>query len=391
MSRKSRARRSKPKQEGMVARAVTFPYSPRSMTWKEFRPIVTHLFQMAHKLANWTERELNVLDGLVSTEDGELQVPPFPHANLYGMGFTEKNGGKPMYPYREDWRGATRNASAVMQAVTDKYMAKRLRILTGAISHSSFNYPQPFPFGKTEWVPYYGKDNIPLVDLTLPQGKVTIQLRGGPEMRRQLGMFRQIVEEKLVRCQASLYRKRHGQRDLFKMIVKFPKKPKREGDKTMVLRTDSKALWTAEIPNSGENKTYIWNQDYVLRWIKAHDDDLQRVREDTKPEKRLPRKERAHIDRAVKARCDKFNARIASFCHKVTKELAGLADRKGVCHVFYDDSIQTWLPHFQWARLCEYLRYKLDDLGIEFVHVNDEDDDGAVRPEEVVDDDPTNQ
>jgi hypothetical protein len=246
-----------------------------------------------------------------------------------------------------------------MRAVRKKYDAARFDVVwRRSCSLPSFRYPYPFPVHNQNWRPYYGKDNVPLVDVALPGGSVTLRLRGGPDMGRQLAAFREIVAG--AKCgELSLYKK--NGHSMVKLVAHFPRREAKPADKTMLVRTDPSALWVAEVQGT---HTRVWNQDHVRALVERHRVWLQRVSEDTKREKRVPQQMRRHIDHARDDRCRKQNDRLTTFCHEMTAQLAHFAARQGACYVIYDDRAKGWLPNFPWHDLKTKLAYKLNDRGI---------------------------
>lgn len=311
---------------------------------------------MSTRLANWAMSQLYLADGLTAERDGG-RLSAMPHLYLYGL-FTAS------YPGRADWSGAAAAANCVLRAVTKKYAERRLDVLgRGACSLPSYRFPYPFPVHNQNWSPYYGEGNVPLVDVSLPGDRVTLRLRGGPEMGRQLAGFREIVAG-AKRGELSLHRR--GRREMVKLVAHFPARAREAGVNTMVLTTRPDCLWEAHVEGPDGRKTYPrrWQQDHVRSWVLRHDAWLRGVSEDTKREKRVPRRQRRHIDHAREDRCRKYRDRLETYCHEASKQLADFALRQGVSSVIYDDGVKEYLPHFPWHSLKEKLAYKLGERGI---------------------------
>lgn len=356
-----------------VLRAVAFPFHPHGMDWKELDPLLKDCFARATALANWAVLELARHD--LARDSGMEKLPPYPKCPcpacaesreaIYLYGHFASYGG------RADWDGAAASANAIMRFAKAKYDRERLDVVwRRARALPTFRHPFPFPVDADDWRPHHGKSsaadsNLPLVDVRLPGGRVTLGLRGGPEMARQLAMFRQIVSgEAPVRGELSLYRKRG--RVMLKMVALFPRRPAANGAGTLVLKTWPDCFWTAQVEGR-EFAAWRENGDHVRRQVARHLRYLDRIAEDTKHEKRVPREQRRHIDAAREDRCAKHAGRVKDFIEVATKQAAGYAARQKVGAVLFDYSCREYLPKFPWRQVCETLRRKLDGYGIALV------------------------
>lgn len=337
-----------------VCRAITFPFTPHSLEWKELDPLLSRAWGMSTHLANWAMSELFLADQLTLDRTVE-RLGPMPNLYLYGL-FSRS------YPRRQEWQGAAAAANCIFRSVQKKYAAKRLDIVwRGSSSLPSFRFPYPFPVHNQNWSAVYGKGNVPLVTLSLPGGRVVLRLRGGAEMRRQLAGFRQIIQGAKT-GEAAIYRKnRHA---MIKLVAHFPIRENQEATNTLLVRTDPNAFWVAEMEGTHPR---VWNQDHIKDLVTRHRVWLQRVSEDTKREKRVPRPMRRHIDQAREDRCRKMNDRLTTFCHEMSKQLVEFAVRQKVSSILYDDACKDWIESFPWSRLEAMLEYKCKDRGIKFV------------------------
>jgi hypothetical protein len=344
-------------------RAVTFSFSPHSMEWKELDPLLKKCWRMSTQLANWAMSELALADRLTVDRDAE-KLGPMPDCYLYGL-FSRA------YPRKDDWRGAMAAANCILQAVRRKYLKDRLDVVwRGSKSLASFRYPYPFPVHNQNWSARYGQDNIPLVQAALPGGQVVLRLRGGPEMGRQLAGFRQIIDG-AKRGELAIYRK--GNHSMVKLVAHFPVQENEGATNAMNVCTDPHCLWMVEVNGL---KAHPYNEDHVC-WIAArharHLAWLQRVSEDTKYEKRVPRQMRRHIDQARDDRCRKDADRLKTFCHEMTAQLVGFAERRKVGTVAYDDRDKSYMPMFPWHQLKTDLEYKLRVRNIVFLAKTEEE------------------
>src|SRR4029077_16583522 len=90
--------------------------------------------------------------------------------------------------------------------------------------------------------------------------------------------------------------------------------------------------------------------------------------EDTKNEKRWPRRMGDHIGRAREERCRKHRDRIGSWIKEACAQLWGWAARQKCAAVDYDDSERSFFPQFPWEQLRERLKIKCGDMGLTFRH-----------------------
>lgn len=348
----------------MTIRTLTFPFMPADGDWESLGPKLRQAWSMSTRLANWCASELALTDQLTLGKTGELS--PFP---VTGTGAADPyKAFRGFYPDYSLWKGCTGAATCILQRVAKKYSRERLDvILRNSRSLPSFRYPYPWFSRAQETRAYFGKDNVPLLRVSLPGGNALLRLRGGPEMRRQLVGFRRIVSGEAKLGDVSLYKR--GDRYLAGIAASFPNRDRESGvGPLMLVRTDPNALWVVEV--FGWTHPRIWNQDHIRSVVKQHRIWLQRVSEDTKREKRIPRKMRRHIDQALADRCRKYHDRIKSFCQEMASELCGLAERLGCAALAYDDEVKTYLEGFNYSLLKTCVRNRLerpDSPGVRFV------------------------
>jgi len=337
-------------------RAATFPFFPHGgpQDWPALDAVLERCWQLSTKLANWAMSELFLADQL-TLGPAAAKLGPMPSVYLYGL-------FRRSYPDYGLWQGAMQQAATILRCCEKKYKDMRFDIIArGSCSLPSFRFPYPFPVHNQSWRPFYGADNVPLVEVALPGAKVVLRLRGGNDMRRQLTLFRQLVEG-AKRGELALHRR--GKHVLVKLVGWFPLVERAAGDGVLLVRTDPQSFWVAE----GENiQPRLWNQDHMPRKIENHRVWLQRISEDLKYEKRVPRPMRRHMLQKIDERCRKHNARLDTFCHEMTSQLVQFAVRQKVATLLYDDTVQEYMPRFPWFRLREKLRYKLEEVGMQFL------------------------
>lgn len=355
-----------------ICRAVTFPFTPHSCDWPAFDELIRDCWHESTSLANWAVLEL-VKHDVTRTACME-KLPAYPPCSCKHCSRPARKGknkgqvrkqGINLYGHfqnyegRAAWAGAAAAAGCVLRAVERKYQQERFGVLWRRDqSLCTYRYPYPFPVHNQNWSARYGKDRAPLVELSLPGGAVTLRLRGGSEMRRQLAGFAAIVNGARV-GEAAVYRR--GDRTMLKLVCHLPRKPAGELTGTLCVRTDPNAFWVSE---QDGRQPWIVNADHVRRWIASHTAYRQRMSEDLKFEKRWPAEVRRHMLQSLDDRCRKQNDRLTTWCHEASKMLAEFARRQKVAEVIYDDANKDYLPMFPWFKLREMVRNKLDERGI---------------------------
>jgi hypothetical protein len=357
-----------------IVRAVTFPVlAAEGMEWKELNARLTEVWGLATRLANWAVTELAKSD--VTRTAKMEKLPKRGPFYLYGR-FGKK------CPDRKLWEGATKSAGSILRSVERSYDTERINVIWyGSASLRNYRMPTPYPVHNQSWKPILTSNGRPAVDVTLPGGRLVLLLRSGPEFRRQLAGFRILLDDPELRGEVSIYRRGTGskRRVMVKMVGRFLRKEPTEGVKTMLVRTDPATFWVAEVEG---RSPWIVNADHVKRWQAAHGVYRQRIGEDTKHEKRWPRKMRENINKSRELRCQKHHDRIDSWNHEATAMLVKYAQRQGVSEVIYDDSCRSYLPAFRWHDLKTKFAHKLDAAGIAFVaKPGDEDGTDGIEQE----------
>jgi hypothetical protein len=184
-----------------------------------------------------------------------------------------------------------------------------------------------------------------------------LRLKRGPQFRRQMAAFRQIVEGDAVAGELAIYD--HGG-VMVKMAAWLPR-AEVMGGRTGVLtvRTGKDTLLVAV--NAKDEAIWRYNGDHLRRWAGEHRKRLQRWSEDQKYEQ-LPAPAFASRREAASR---KFRDRMNSATHEIAAQLAGYASRRHFAQVWYDDSDHSYLGDgFPWHRLRSLIAEKLDARGI---------------------------
>ena len=78
--------------------------------------------------------------------------------------------------------------------------------------------------------------------------------------------------------------------------------------------------------------------------------------------------------------------RLDSLCHEASANLVNFAMRQQVTEIHYDDSNREFVAHFPYDKLKQYLGYKADEAGINFLAHTPEDLDIDQEPDKDPDD-----
>jgi hypothetical protein len=183
-----------------------------------------------------------------------------------------------------------------------------------------------------------------------------LRLKRGPQFRRQMVSFQQIVSGEAVPGEMALY-DHNGV--MVKIAAWLPRIAAQERHGTLVVRTAKDCLLVAV--NAKDDVLWRYNGDHLKRWGAEHRNQLQRWAEDSKFEERpVPSfaQRREHAAR-------KYRDRLDSATHEIAAHLAGYANRRHFLAVRYDDSDRNYLgDKFPWFRLRSLIHEKLDAQGI---------------------------
>lgn len=343
--------------DNKVIRVAILPVAePVGASWKELGDALHLAWQDSTSLSNWAAVELVKTDAQRKSTDAKLKA--MKPVNLYRLGFTTRG-----FWGVDAWNHCKSSANCVLRRVEKAYRKARFNIIWRASQVVPwFRYPQPYPVHNAEWKAEL-IEGKPHVRFNLKGERWLIRLKSGAEFGRQLAIFRQIVNG-AKQCELTIYRQGSQKHTMVKLACWVPKPEVKTGH-TMLVRTDPNAFWVVEMEG---RQPWILNADHVRRWQMAHKTYLQRISEDTKREKRWPRKVMDNINKARDLRCEKNNNRLDSWAHEATAMLAAYATRNGVGEVIYDDSNKDYLPSFPWHTLKTKLKYKLEAAGLALMY-----------------------
>lgn len=358
--------------QSWMMRAVTVPVAgPVDATWEELRASLQLCWQDATRVANWAVSEMAKAE--VPRMAGDVKMSTCPSPYLYP-------GARDLAP-----KLGTRSVIALLQAVEKRYRKRRLAaIWRRAESLPSYRYPLPLPIHNEAWSLGRNDGGAYVVQVPLAEGRrFSMHLRGGDEFRRQLAMMGKITSGECPQGELSIYQRsgssgdhrpngvgREPSRLLVKMCAWFPKHVQQGASGTLYVRTGNYTLWTYRVGEDGEPSVY--HADQVRRWIAEYDRRMQRLADDTKHEKRWPARVRRGMAMRRQAWVEKQHNRMDSWTHEATAMLAGVAIRRRVACVHYDDLDRSYLDHAPWAQLRDRLAYKLAAAGIELTFASGE-------------------
>lgn len=372
----------------MISRAFSLPV--QACDPKEGWETIRECWRHATTFANWCVHVLATRD--VIRLPGMESLPKMTPCDLYALAFgrkKEKRGredpGKVLpavsasYAGGEFFGGAMTSASSIIHDVQSKYIRDRLAVIwLRKQALTTYRYPHPWPVYAQAWhKAWLDSDQRPHVEVALPGGRVVLRLRGGPEFARQMGQFRQIVQEDLPRkqlliCEHLVIGDSHrpavkDRRVMLKMVAAFPPR-ENAGHRTLNLFTTPEAFWVAELDG---RQAWVLNSDHVRRvmdWKAIHTARLERLRQDAKAEVRMTgRRERAW-QRSLGRVCLKMDRRMDSWLHESAAHLVSFAVRQRVGEVIYDDSCRDFIPSFPWYTLSQRLA---DKLAVESIRLHE--------------------
>lgn len=334
----------------------------RPLEWPELRDRLRAAWIATTQSSNWIVRQLALSDPGMSAE-GKLATMPKQY----------------LYPeLRKRWPSLTTAAvPSLERAVTRKYRACRLKIATCQQSLPTMRYPVPLPIAGSTYKVWEDDGGRLLVSFLLDSERVTLRLRGGPNYRRQLSGLRAIMTGEAKQCELSIYRRnaspsdhRNGDTAATRVFAKFVARfPKRVSERAGVaaMHTGGDAFFT--LFDECKNQILRWNGDHIRRRIRAYDEQLQRLREDLKAEKRLGR-DRDGILARMDILAQNQNAWLHSLCHEMSASVVTMLARRKVATLLYVDVDKSYVDHFPWAAFRLKLETKASALGIEIASGN---------------------
>lgn len=386
-------------QKKYVLRAVIVPLvGPENPAdWPRLREAMYDVKCHTASLANWAINELAKAD-VARTPDME-RLPKLESPYLYGLA-TER------YPVWGWWEGQRQAANAILRASEKKYADCRYDVIwRNAAAWPVFRYGLPFPLDADAWALERVGQRIVLC-VTLGGTRWRLVLRGGPEMRYWMPPINQLMSGEAIRIESQIYERtveasagqngrdeanpgggRKKQKRLFaKLVGWFPRPAVVERqEKVLHVRTGKDVFWSATI--EGEEYAWVLHAEHIKRRVCEYMVGLGKISEDTKFEKRWPKKMRAKFgdrrDRLVR----RHRGVIDSWQKESVASLVGYAKRKRVTKIVYDETQGYRCNPYPWFQQRVRLAQKCDQEGIVFECVASgevvDETAGAARVEEV--------
>jgi len=316
--------------------------SPLDCSWDELRKTLRTMWVQTTAASNWMMTELYARD---VRPGSEVKMPPMAPVYLY----PEARARFPGLP--------SQTVASLEHSVQRKYRTVRYRVVwTAAASLPTHRYPTPFPVPRQGWHATIDADQA-VVGVRIGDARHRLRLKRGPQFRRQMEAFRQIVNGEAIAGELAIY-DRDGV--LVKMAVWLPREEDKEAHAdVLTVRTGKDCLLVAV--NAKDESLWRYNGDHLRRWAGEHRTQLQRWSEDQKYEQRPMSAFTHRREAAVR----KFRDRMNSATHEIAAQLAGYASRRHFAHVRYDDSDHSYMGDgFPWHRLRSLIAEKLDARGI---------------------------
>lgn len=324
--------------------------SPIGLGWPDLRAMLRESFDASRQAANWVLRQIAASDPGIDPQTKKLGKLP----QVRPDGESLYKGVAARWPDID-----TRTASCIVQAATAKYRAARFDMHRGKVSLPTIRN-MPIMVHVDTWSIAEGECGGLVLEFALGRkNRARVRLSGGVNYRRQLVDVRRLISGEAMRGQLDLIE--DGSHVLAKLVGHYPIVA-RTGGWAAALHTGGDAFVT--LYNDERRTIYRWNADHVRRRIAAQDEQMQRLREDLKAEKRIGRDRDGILARMEKLRDDHAHF-MHTFCHEVTAQIIGHLARKrcGLLMVVAQD--QSYMPHFPWHKFRTMLADKANRAGIE--------------------------
>ena len=350
-----------------VPRSVTVPIAaPSAELWGRMRDG----WQRSRRLANWTIDQLYAADVRPGPKD---KIGKAPAVYLYGES-TKR------YPHAAEWAGAKNSANAILRMAESHYRRLRFDVLArGIATLPAFRGDAiPYLLDRDQWRLEIGKGGAMLARLSLPGGAVEVSLRGGAGFRRQITLLRRVIAGEIPAGEAKIIERRIGrfgtEEQSGRIMVSFSiyvpvASLETSNGGVFRLRTDADSFLIGLFVD--DRRLWRLHADHVRQWVAAHRAMKQRMADDLKYENRWPAGVRKQFIANREARLAKQRNRLDSWVHEASAMVAGLAARRGIVAVEYNDADRGFIDSFPWFALKSQLESKLRERGVEFRYVAD--------------------
>lgn len=423
-----------------LVRSVSLPVQEcLSCDWPTFLRTLHGAWRQSTDLANWASHTLARLD-VVRTPDMK-ELPPLSKVDLYALAFgrEKERMGKQHYRCCEcarkfthngqapdhkrgktdcagsgrptvaldrvtlppvagefggsGWEGAKIAAASLLRWVEAKYRKERGKVVWRRERRTpEFLYPVPFPVHQQAWEVFFDERGRPVVIVQLPGGRVSLRLRNGPEFAHAVEVLRKIEAGDVAKMELKICRQRAysqhyrkdtdrpaatGRKDSYRVMIRVSYRTEAAAVTDGVLaelKTGSAPFLRLSVAGLHESH---WHCRHAVTWIVRHRRFLDRLADDTKYEKRWPRKKRRRLNARYDRVCGKHANRMKSFLQETAAQVVNHCVRNNVGVLSYDDADRSFVSEFPWFLLKERLRQKCDESGIVFRTASGDAADGA--------------
>lgn len=417
-----------------LTRSISLPVAEcLSRPWPEFMRVLHGAWRESTDLANWASQTLARLD--VSRVPGMTELPPLAKVDLYALAFgrpQEKlgrlffqcaacpkkfspsqltEGQAPKHGTRrggvcggsgrvatelpraslppvdaqyggDGWEGAKVAAATLLRWVENHYRKDRGKVIWRRERRTrEYLYPVPFPVHQQAWEVWF-ENGKPVIAVQLPQGRVSLRLRNGPEFAPMVAVLKKIEAGELAKCELKICRERSyaahraqgsergaggGHRNSYRVMVRISYRYEAPANRDGIMatcHTGHDPFLRVVIPGRQE---WLLHAPWVQHWIAEHRRFLDSFADDLKFEKRWPARKRKNLNRYCERRCDKHARRMRSFLQQTAAQVVGFAQRKGASALEFIDTDRSFAEEFPWFLLANRLSQKCEEAGLKFV------------------------
>lgn len=346
---------------------------PLEGTWAELAQAVDFMRRRCADVANWHMSQLFTHEEQAVRRDGKL--PPFP------SGFSEYQRCAAIAP---DMPKAS--MCEAMRIASAKYRALRGKLLLArSVSLPSFRTLPVLLKGETVKLTSLaiGPEQRLVLEARIKDQRWKLLLAARRGDQRGLRVLQRVSAGELesgtvqldwrfagngsqqARTAAGGGEKRR--RSLVARLVVFVERRPRNPQAADVLAvsTQTDGLLAATLGSDPE-KVWFFNAQHLPRRVAAHAERNQKMSEDRKAERRMPRRRGIQMNDHGDRYCRKHADFIRTLIQQCARSLVNYALRRRVAKIFYDDSVRTYVQSFPYFALCERIAQVCELEGVLF-------------------------
>lgn len=366
--------------KSFVVRAVTLPVwgvvdgGDMGSFWDACRAA----WATATGVLNWASTTLYAND--VHRIPGNDKLQKMPPIYLYGLAKS-----CPQWADVED----KQSGGTLLMHAEQVYRKDRYEVIhTASKSLRNYRYPQPYPLA-SQAVRLVEHEGNAAVNLRLGGKRWVVRLGCGQRYRQMQDGLKTLLANPDLLCECAIYpikadgdarqpsevRDNSGggrvRQQLMIKIVGWFAVEKRTSSGTLKVRTGGGSLIHAVTPEN--DRIWTYNADHAKRIVamhEAHLNQLARLSDDRKAERRKPRRDNRELLRMYDSRSRKDSDRLKSLIHEVTASLVNFARRRKCRIIEYDDTDRSFAASFPWRTLMTICEQKCRANGLEFVDLS---------------------